>query len=39
MLIYGEAYLRAVLRACAGHYTGTGRTSPGSSSCHPIMTR
>jgi putative transposase len=22
MLIYGEAHLRAVLRACAGHYNG-----------------
>jgi HTH-like domain/Integrase core domain len=34
MLIYGEAHLRAVLRTYAGHYNGTGHTSPGASG-HP----
>ena len=37
MLIYRESHLRAVLRTYAGHYTGIGRTSPGSSG-HPITT-
>jgi putative transposase len=37
VLICGEAHLRAVLRAYAGHITLIGRISPGSSG-HPIMT-
>jgi putative transposase len=34
MLIYGEAHLRAVLRAYTGTITGSVRISPGSSG-HP----
>jgi putative transposase len=34
MLIYGESHLRMVLRAYAGHYNGTGPTSPAGSG-HP----
>jgi hypothetical protein len=37
MLVYGQAHLRAVLRAYAGHYYGHRRTSLGSSG-HLIMT-